>query len=228
MKERHRLLQRQLGRHTRTDGSVDWDALLEVVEQAYEQADEDRRLVERSLDLTSKELLERHEELRLALEAAQVGTWIWSPADDETVGEGYPNPLFPDGPPRFFGRAADLWATIHPEDQPRLFADLEEALRDGTELRRECRVGDGLGPDRWLLLRGRVSSDTRRISGVVIDVTRQHRTRQEALARERRTERLWTALQVLTQDVTQGDRDPAVLMTRVAAKVGWVTEVARA
>jgi two-component system NtrC family sensor kinase len=86
MKERHRLLQRQIGRHTRPDGSVDWDALLKVVEQAYEQADEDRRLVERSLDLTSKELLERHEELRLALESAQVGTWSWSPDDDETLG----------------------------------------------------------------------------------------------------------------------------------------------
>jgi two-component system cell cycle sensor histidine kinase/response regulator CckA len=228
MKERHRLLQRQIGRHTRPDGSVDWDALLKVVEQAYEQADEDRRLVERSLDLTSKELLERHEELRLALESAQVGTWSWSPDDDETLGEGYPNPLFPDAPPRFFGRAADLWATIHPEDLPRLLADLELALKERAELRREVRASDGLSPDRWLLLRGRVSLDTQRISGVVVDVTRQHRARQDALARERRTERLWTALQALTQDVTQGERDPAVLMARVAAKVGWVTEVARA
>ncbi len=63
----HKLLARQLKKHF---GSVDevpseLAGFVEAVDQAYEQADADRRLLERSLDLTSDELLEANAELRL-------------------------------------------------------------------------------------------------------------------------------------------------------------------
>ncbi len=62
----HKLLRRQL---RKVFGSVEAvpDALrafVEVVDAAYHQADIDRRLLERSLDLTSSELLEANRELR--------------------------------------------------------------------------------------------------------------------------------------------------------------------
>lgn len=207
---------------------MDWDGLLADIDRAYAQSDEDRSLVERSLDLTSQELLARHEELRLALRSVQVGTWTWSKDEDLTIGEGYPNPLFADGAPRFHGRAADLWALVHPEDQPRVSAELEVALSQGKELRLEVRLGEGLGPDRWVMLRGQSSLERGQISGVVLDVTRQHRERQEALARARRTDRLWGALQTLTREVAQIGGDLDDLARRVAATVGWVTEGALA
>lgn len=43
--------------------------LLEAVSDAYEAADDDRRLLERSLELTSRELLQRNRELRADIEA---------------------------------------------------------------------------------------------------------------------------------------------------------------
>jgi PAS domain S-box-containing protein len=62
----HRLLRRQL---TKIFGSTDaapaeLSGLLEVIDAAYRQSDHDRELLERSLDLTSKELLEANRELR--------------------------------------------------------------------------------------------------------------------------------------------------------------------
>ena len=62
----HRLLLRQIKRHL---GGVDrippeLADLLEAVSAAYEQADDDRKLLERSLELTSGELLDRNAELR--------------------------------------------------------------------------------------------------------------------------------------------------------------------
>ncbi len=63
----HKLLQRQLQRYLSseslshlTDG---WRDLLSAVDQAYEQADVDRQLLERSLDLTSQDLILRNKEL---------------------------------------------------------------------------------------------------------------------------------------------------------------------
>ena len=60
----HKLLERQVKRLLGGDPSSLPDGFLEAVDQAYRQADEDRVLLERSMELASQELLERYEELR--------------------------------------------------------------------------------------------------------------------------------------------------------------------
>lgn len=67
----HRLLRRQLRRYLDEREPLP-DALrqlLEAVSEAYVQADDDRVLLERSLELTSQELLQRNAELRADVEA---------------------------------------------------------------------------------------------------------------------------------------------------------------
>jgi signal transduction histidine kinase len=69
----HRLLQRQIKKHF---GSLDQipaelQALLAAINEAYQQADTDRVMVERSLDLTSQELLARNQQLTRDLEQRQ-------------------------------------------------------------------------------------------------------------------------------------------------------------
>lgn len=63
----HKLLSRQLRRHLGIEREEDLPAelreLLRVISTTYQQSDEDRRMVERSLSLTSKELNERNQEL---------------------------------------------------------------------------------------------------------------------------------------------------------------------
>lgn len=61
----HRLLQRQLKRHTGSVGTIpeDWQNLIDAVNEAYHQADADRALLERSLDLTSEELVQKNQQL---------------------------------------------------------------------------------------------------------------------------------------------------------------------
>jgi diguanylate cyclase (GGDEF)-like protein/PAS domain S-box-containing protein len=65
MNELHNLLKRQLRRFTsETKPSIDEQTeLLQAVNDAYLQFDEDRRMLEHSLELTSRELLERNAEL---------------------------------------------------------------------------------------------------------------------------------------------------------------------
>src|SRR5947199_6881249 len=62
----HKLLARQLQRHGGTDEAPPegWEAFVAAVNSAYEQADADRLLLERSLDLASQELLERFRQLQ--------------------------------------------------------------------------------------------------------------------------------------------------------------------
>jgi len=58
----HRLLSRQLQRHFGADFQPppEWQGLLESIDQAYQQSDSDRMMLERSLELSSQELMEFH------------------------------------------------------------------------------------------------------------------------------------------------------------------------
>ena len=61
----HKLLERQIKRHFGAAGApASLEPFLAAVNASYEEADADRRLVERSLELTSQELLQRNAELR--------------------------------------------------------------------------------------------------------------------------------------------------------------------
>lgn len=61
----HRLLQRQLRHYIgSTDLPQEWQAFINAIDAAYQQTDDDRALLERSLELTSQELLDRNEQLR--------------------------------------------------------------------------------------------------------------------------------------------------------------------
>jgi PAS domain S-box-containing protein len=63
---RHRLLQRQIRKHLGDGRQIpaEWLNLLKAVEEAYGQFETDRKLVERSMDLSSNELIEANSTIR--------------------------------------------------------------------------------------------------------------------------------------------------------------------
>jgi len=69
MSARHTLLQRQLRKFFPGVVPEDAEAFIEAVGLAYQQFDDDRRMLERSLELSSKELIEANNELRAVFEA---------------------------------------------------------------------------------------------------------------------------------------------------------------
>ena len=70
MAELHSLLRRQLKRHF-PDARVppEFEPMLAAIDQAYQQFDNDRAMLERSLDLSSQELLQANSELRALVSA---------------------------------------------------------------------------------------------------------------------------------------------------------------
>ncbi len=64
MNDWHSLLRRQLKRHFPDGAPPQLEPILAAVDQAYRQFDDDRAMLERSLDLSSQELLQANAELR--------------------------------------------------------------------------------------------------------------------------------------------------------------------
>jgi signal transduction histidine kinase/DNA-binding response OmpR family regulator len=67
----HRLLQRQLAKHFGDLDQVpeELGPLLAAIDEAYESSDDDRRMMERSLELSSRELLQANAEIQAVLSA---------------------------------------------------------------------------------------------------------------------------------------------------------------
>ena len=73
MADRHNLLQRQIRRFLGSEEGLSWpgEQFLDAVDKAYRQADHDRALLERSMDLSSQELLQANAALRESLAQLQ-------------------------------------------------------------------------------------------------------------------------------------------------------------
>ncbi|MFL5806043.1 MAG: STAS domain-containing protein [Roseiflexaceae bacterium] len=83
----HKLLLRQLQQHLGALDAMprDWQAFIEAVNQAYQQADADHALLEHSLEVSSQELLERNHQLRHDLAERQQKEAALRQAEEERL-----------------------------------------------------------------------------------------------------------------------------------------------
>jgi diguanylate cyclase (GGDEF)-like protein/PAS domain S-box-containing protein len=180
----HRLLERQLRKHVRGEPGPELQRLLQAVSDAYEQQDQDRQLVGRAMELSSQELFEHNRALAtaqerllaeveqrkrteyrysLAAQGANDGLWDW----DLDTGSVYYSPRWK----AMLGYAeaeigdglAEWLERVHPDDLPRLRADIDAHLRqEDQNLSSEFRIRHRDGQYRWVLCRGVAVKDPAR------------------------------------------------------------------
>ena len=139
------------------------------------------------------ELAERRkaeERLKFALDSGRMGSWDLDVATRAYEASDLCKRNYGRRPDETF-TFADLVATIHPEDRPRILAAIESAIRDGAEYDVEYRVVHPSGELRWLHARGRAAQTAddggvRRLAGVSLDITERKRAdeRQKLLVNE--------------------------------------------
>jgi PAS domain S-box-containing protein len=155
---------------------------------------------------------------RLAVEAAQLGTWTWDLATDAATFDGRVRALFgfPDDAPR--PRADVLASRVHPEDRARVAALLAAAADPAGDGHYDAayRVVRPDGTERWALASGRMTfageGAARRplsLFGTVRDVTAQYAAEAAARAADARFRAVQDASpdgSVLVESVREGDR----------------------
>jgi PAS domain S-box-containing protein len=122
-----------------------------------------------------------------ALEAANIGTWNWDPANDRIYVDAKTARLFGVSEEEANGGAAEIFLNkLHPEDRPPTAAAMERALLYGSLYKVEFRVMQADGSCRWVRSHGQphpgATNGAVRMPGVVVDITEQRRA-EEALRR---------------------------------------------
>ncbi len=132
----------------------------------------------------------REQQLRLAIDSAQVGTWELEPVEDTVVfNEAWYRLLGLDGPLRP-ATTADWLQRMHPKDVPAARAALVDHLRGTTDvLRTELRLRSGDNRWLWISLIGRsvrrnAAGRVTRLAGIAIDNTALRRATAQATLTE--------------------------------------------
>jgi PAS domain S-box-containing protein len=188
----HKLLRRQLkrlGLEENLPTAEEWAAFKKTISKTYTENDQERYLLERSMEISSEEMLEINDRLTTAQDTAGLGYWFYdksielitlSPSLYRIFG------LNPEkGPPTF----DEFMKIVHEENRSHLEKLIENAFLHGHRYEYEFRMKYGGGEYRWYYVIGHPASDQRPVTsltGIVMDITKRKNAEEEISALHRK------------------------------------------
>lgn len=181
-----KLLLRQLSRlelspERMPANKTEWDKFLNSINRAYIQCAQDRYLLERSLNLASKEMADLNEQIESAQSIAQLGYWNydtvagriqWSKEIYKMFGLEYSDavPSYDDIMKNF----------LHPDDWSELHFLIQKSLLTGSDYEREVRILNKKTNDYgWFYVKGHPDKFNQDhavyelLSGIIRDITKE-------------------------------------------------------
>ncbi len=135
------------------------------------------------LQQAERKLRETEQRVRLATEAAEIGTWEWNLVTDEATWDLRESQLLGMQQECANTQATEFFDRVHPSDLPELRRKLAHAIEQNKPYEHEFRVIRADGQTRWLAGRGEVVRDKAgkplRMRGVNFDITDRKQTELE-------------------------------------------------
>lgn len=139
----------------------------------------DKRKVEEGLAAVEMLFQESKERLKLAIEATGLGTWDYNPLSGELIWDNRCKQLFEVLPEHEISYAQFI-SMLHPEDGPKVDADLKKALKkvNGGEYDQEFRTAETSEKKlKWIRFKGKAYFNEEGIAyrfvGTSLDITKQ-------------------------------------------------------
>jgi signal transduction histidine kinase len=173
--EVHKLLMRQLERlkiapEHKPETDEQWLTFIERVNNTYMEADQERYLHERSMRISSREMMNLNKKLERAQHIAGLGYWSYDGNTDYTI---WSNELFelfhldPINKPPSFNDFVEL---VHEQDRFDFIQKVERALNKKIDYECEIRVRNPEGNYRWFRTIGQCLEADKQLTGIVIDI----------------------------------------------------------
>jgi len=128
------------------------------------------------------------ERLRLALEAAHIGTFDWDVVSNQLISSRWYEELWGFKPGEFNGADEEFLERVHPDDRPAISAEISRCIATKEPFLSEFRVLWPNGSLHWLLIRAEFSFDDAgkplQLRGVVMDIT-ERKKHEESLSEAR-------------------------------------------
>lgn len=163
-------------------------------------------------------LQESEGKLRLALDAAQLGTWDWN-LESDIMGSSERFRMFFDFDPEEIITFDRFIAAIHPDDRDRINFMVLESILHKKDYDAEMRV---IWPDQtihWVGMKGlafhNAAGHAIRMAGIALDITERKQAEEELLASER--ELLKVTLNSLGEGVVATDQNEQIILMNESA-----------
>lgn len=134
--------------------------------------------------------VENERRLRLAMEAAGVGTWEWDSTTRRVTWTDQVSEIFGFSSDKFGHTFESYMELVHPEDRERVEDALRLAVVSGGEFEYDYRVMQPGGSIRWVITRGHVQRDAKGnligMLGASLDVTARKQAEAERVDIEKK------------------------------------------
>lgn len=157
---------------------INWAVLRQRVRRILQAS----RAVEELQQQTERARLSE-ERLRLALEAAQMGTWDWDILSGKVTHSATTEAIYGLAPGSFDSTYDSFLKSLHPEDRELVTQSIRSTLEEAADYNIEFRV---IWPDssiHWVVSKGQVYYDNTgkpvRMTGINIDMTDRKRAEEE-------------------------------------------------
>jgi PAS domain S-box-containing protein len=171
-------------RYLRKDGSVIW--VIVTAKMVRDAQDRPLYIISDTQDISERKeaedaLRESEERLRLALEAAQAGTWDRDITTGVVTRDLMTRSLL--GLPADAGRGTDLFDRLDPADREHILTARRQAIAEHREFSGEFRVLRPDGSAVWVLTKGKPfygsAGELTRLVGICMDITERKRIEEE-------------------------------------------------
>lgn len=204
----HGLLLRQLKRTgLKTDALPDdlknWEKFIEHVNTAYVEADEERYLIDRSIEISSRELLALNDKLQNAERIANLGYWTYDRSKDKVFWSKEIYRLLGFDPAETGQDFQQQLQLVHEEDRALIKTLFERSFAERKDSDEVVRIRNSTGEYRWYYVKVRPDPNdhkpSARLEGILMDITSQ----KEAQEREKELNKqlIMTARQAGMADV---------------------------
>ncbi|VEB38225.1 sensor histidine kinase [Legionella cherrii] len=173
--EIHKLLKRQLehskiAQDKKPETDEQWKTFIQRINNTYMEADQERYLHERSMRISSREMMSLNEKLEFAQHIAGLGYWSYDGAIDRAIWSNELFNLFHLSPNNKAPSFAEFIELVHEQDRFELTQKVESALKDKIDYECEVRVRNPDGNYHWYRIIGQCQEGEKQLAGIVIDI----------------------------------------------------------